>query len=218
MGTRSKNATGSTDCDDGDCSFSPDLGLTMFNLTPLKSMPYGPFSVSPHKYLLNVCTKNSQFAQQSNSSVSMCRDERGQLIDSYACQILEAGVGVNLGTRIGYAPYRDPNGTTPGVIVTYTGGTFACKGAQISLFENSPGRERATNISFVCDPNAGTGAPVPCAPLSTSIFSFFGTNGVEPRPCEYCFVWRSIYGCPVCGERDRQIVYVFLFSIRFFME
>lgn len=42
-----------------------------------------------------------------------------------------------------------------GVVLEYTGGTFSCKGAQISAFVNSPGRERAANVSFICDMAAG---------------------------------------------------------------
>ena len=37
------------------------------------------------------------------------------------------------------------------------------------------------------------GTPQPCA-RQTSVFSFIQPSGVEPRPCEYCFVWRTMYG------------------------
>jgi hypothetical protein len=32
----------------------------------------------------------------------------------------------------------------------------------VNLFDNSPGVHRSTNITFICDVNAGRGQPEPC--------------------------------------------------------
>ena len=48
-------------------------------------------------------------------------------------------------------------------------------------------------VVFLCDPSAGIGAPV--------------ANGtIENLPCQYSFLWRSLYACPVC-QIDVDIKY-----------
>jgi hypothetical protein len=179
-GTRRLSAT---QCDDGGCQFRDNGRL--YDLTPLRQSKPVEVMAGADKYELYVCNSNRTAA----GNTSACVDQDGKPFDTYACQVLRSGVGVSLGDEIGfYTPARVENMTrTPlGVVVRYAGGE-PC----VDL-----GIERSVNITFVCDPLAARGKPTPCA-----------VGGVEPRKCEYCFEWRSLYGCPQCGELDRQQVF-----------
>jgi hypothetical protein len=174
----------STRCDDGGCQFRDNGRL--YDLTPLRQNLPVEVKSGADKFQLYVCNSNRTAAAGNTSA---CVDQNGKPFDTYACQVLRSGVGVSLGDEVGfYTPARVDNMTrTPlGVIVRYAGGE-PC----VDL-----GIERSVNITFVCDPLAARGTPMPCA-----------VGGVEPRKCEYCFEWRSLYGCPQCGELDRQQVF-----------
>eukprot|EP01114_Cavostelium_apophysatum_P007372 TRINITY_DN1945_c0_g1_i2.p1 TRINITY_DN1945_c0_g1~~TRINITY_DN1945_c0_g1_i2.p1 ORF type:complete len:1604 (-),score=325.86 TRINITY_DN1945_c0_g1_i2:47-4858(-) len=115
-------------------------------------------------YYINVCSR-----KHHNHT---CFDQRGNAIDSYACQITTHDYGVDLGRVMGFYDY-EPN-PAEGFILSYTQG---------KVCDNGP---RQTNVTFICDPNAGVGAPV-------------GTVPVESPTCRYNFIWNSTYGCPLCS-------------------
>ena len=72
-----------------------------------------------------------------------------------------------------------------GLVVMLTGGTEGCDGA-----------ERSTNITLVCSPGRGTGAPA--APANRT---------VEGPACHNELVWESEYACPLCTAADDAFVY-----------
>jgi hypothetical protein len=198
---RGTNRLNATHCDDGGCQFKD--GALTYNLAPLKSFKfYGPVSVDEHDYEINVCSTD-------HHESSDCVDAQNNTISAYACQVLDSGLGLSLGNEIGYAPLAAsaPLNRGRGVTLKYTNGEVGCRRSESIRFPIG-GVPRSADVHFLCDPDAGKGAPEPCVDgnLTTSQFSFSG-NGVEPSPCQYCFQWRSLYGCPVCGADDMQQVF-----------
>ena len=70
-----------------------------------------------------------------------------------------------------------------GFVARYTMGTPGC-----GPVTRGPNYPRVTNITFVCDTTAGVGQ-----------WAKQGTK-IENPPCNYNFVWRSLYACPLCTE------------------
>lgn len=150
-GPNTKSKPDRTDCDYMNCQYSPRPGLT-FDLMPLQATGgdmYGPiWDIKNHAFFLNPCQR-----EHENRS---CYDEHGNAILSHACQALPMGYSMDLGSIMGFLPFtnkqfaEDPNDTTPsGVIMTFTNGSPGCP-------QNSnPAFPRSTNITFICDPNAG---------------------------------------------------------------
>jgi hypothetical protein len=64
--------------------------------------------------------------QNVHHNDSECLDPTGQPIVAYACQVLETGIGMSLGSRIGYYDYKGPQNER-GVTLEYSGGHFGCK-------------------------------------------------------------------------------------------
>lgn len=140
---------------------------------------YGPvYDGTGFQYFINICSLK-------HSNVS-CIDEDGNSIDALACQVLnncpaeETCTGKNLGMIAGYYPI-DTNLSSHGFVLEYTGGDFGCDT-----------QYRSTNISFICTPDAGVGFPE----LPDN------KEAIEGPPCHYDFYWRSLYGCPLCTEKD----------------
>ena len=97
-------------------------------------------------------------------------DANGAPVEAYACQVLENGIGLSLGAHIGYHPLEPAEAgalegldraddAELGVTIEYSGGHLGCSSSESSRFSNAHGVERATNITFLCDPEAGRGFP-----------------------------------------------------------
>lgn len=145
---------------------------------------YGPvYDGTGFQYFINICS-------QKHSNVS-CIDEDGKSIDALACQVLNncpaevTCTGKNLGMVAGYYPLDASQGTQ-GFVLEYTGGDPGCDG----MF-------RSVNVTFLCTPDAGVGFPAKPD----------DKEEIEGPGCHYDFTWRSLYGCPVCTERDYSYYY-----------
>lgn len=82
--------------------------------------------VISNSYELSVC-------QNVHHNDSQCLDPNGEPIVAYACQVLESGIGLSLGSRIGYYDYNGTDGQR-GITLEYTGGHFGCKVCVFFLF------------------------------------------------------------------------------------
>jgi hypothetical protein len=169
-----------TSCDDGGCQFRD--GAAQYDFRPRQQSWPTELAIGSAKYELFLCGGN-----RSSSFVSECRDEKGVPLDTLACQV-RANVSVSLGRDVGFYAFRRAANATEndGVTVRYTGGR-ACPEAG--------GVERSVNITLLCDIDEHRGAITACR------------GGAQPRRCEFCFEWRTQYGCPVCGASDREQVY-----------
>eukprot|EP00004_Rigifila_ramosa_P003275 TRINITY_DN1349_c0_g1_i1.p1 TRINITY_DN1349_c0_g1~~TRINITY_DN1349_c0_g1_i1.p1 ORF type:complete len:881 (-),score=144.00 TRINITY_DN1349_c0_g1_i1:82-2571(-) len=158
----------STDCDDNDCSWTDDWGHK-YDLSPLSrpEQDWGPFNDATRpgfQYYINFCTRYH--------NASMCRRKDGLPLSSFVCQLTETE-SFNLGEVQGFYPL--PSDPTQGLVYLTTYGD-QCNG-NVS---------RTTNITLICDPEAGAGAPV----------------SVRERNCYYEMTWRSYYACRVCTDLD----------------
>jgi len=149
---------------------------------------YGPVlqkvTKDPHLYFINMCTRQSS----SNSNLT-CFDSHGATIRSFACQRTTNGYAVNLGSTLGFGPPE--NETQLGLIVTFTDGKHS---SGCALNGHS---YRSTKLSMVCDPSAGRGEPE--APEDQTV-------EFPHHTCQYNFIWRSLYACPLCTELDHYVV------------
>lgn len=153
-----------------------------------------------HQYFLNVCgTKHSSV---------VCYDASGIPIPTFACQhVFDGKYSVDLGRVIGFQPLDPamvdlarrtrPNEPWPanplGLTLIFTEGTLGCAASH-----GGRAIPRRTDVTMVCDPDAGIGMPVPIAGGDTA--------ELEPRSCRYSFVWRSTHACPVCVDEDFELV------------
>merc|ERR1712100_288984 len=76
-----------------------------------------------------------------------------------------------------------------GLILTYIGGDMC---GYWNFPDHKP-HPRQTNVTFLCDPDAGVGAPVADDPI-------------EQPTCSYHFVWPSAYACPLCTTDDYSTI------------
>eukprot|EP00771_Trimastix_marina_P000635 gnl/Trimastix_PCT/1656.p1 GENE.gnl/Trimastix_PCT/1656~~gnl/Trimastix_PCT/1656.p1 ORF type:complete len:956 (-),score=237.75 gnl/Trimastix_PCT/1656:143-3010(-) len=170
-GAGTTTPAGSGDCGYG-CVFQPDA-TTRYDLSALSrdDEMYGPVydADDAHKYYLNICSK-----RHLNHS---CHDDQGRPIPAFACQITYHGNGMDLGNQMAYLPLTsDPRG---GLHIQYFHGT-----------ECAHGVNRITNVTMLCDHDAGAGFPV--------------WESESPR-CVYNFLWRSMYACRECRDEDFTI-------------
>jgi len=166
-GTNTYTPPGAAFCSDNNCTFiMNDTVYYLGNLTKTNGA-YGPLVDGTNAYYLNVCSRNST-----------CTDRRGISLNSYACEV---GVNetVSLGTVVSYYPLESPS--EEGLVMRLTDGT---RGRCSNLNGTKP---REANITFICDPLAGSGTP--------TIVS------VNDTLCSYNFEWRSVFACPLCTER-----------------
>jgi len=225
--------SGSQTCSDNNCRFRDSLdndydfkGLmkegkkrpTLFLPLDINSLifidrMYGPIIDTERDnlaYYINICSM-----EHSNTS---CFDpETGEGMFTYACEVVsgsDIGKAMNLGDTVGYYEYR--NGTDFGVTIEYTHGTPGCSTDQL------PAVERSINITLICDSMAGK---VFYALLKIDVFLFReigvleGGNPIHkggntwedwqtsPERCKYQFVWRSVYGCPLCSAKHYRSFY-----------
>jgi len=178
-GAGTTSVIGSSDCYT-DCTYTARVstGNYTYDLLPLRHIDemYGPiFDSRNMEYYINVCSR-----QHHNHT---CFDGAGNAIESYACQITTLGYGVDLGRVIGFYPH--PVDPANGLVISYTHGSRACG----NTAQGIPPVERASNITFNCDPSAGVGTPI-------------GGNPLEGPSCFYNFIWNSTYGCPLCTAND----------------
>jgi len=150
---------------------------------------YGPVLQSfpgsdGHLYFINMCSRQTHV----NANLT-CFDMHGAPIRSFACQRTTHGYAVDLGSTIGFADHKDEN--TLGLTVHLTHG----KHSNGCALNGHP--YRSVEIDMQCDPDGGVGEPM--SPEKTAVEYPLTT-------CQYHFVWRSLYACPVCTEADRLTV------------
>lgn len=124
----------------------------------------------------------------------VCKDSSNATINSHVCQIqpVTPPVAIDLGWLPSYNPLP---GSDFGFIMRLSLGALGC-GPRSGTGINIP---RVTNITFQCDPLAGPGA-------------LKGASIVENPYCNYNFVWRSAYACPVCTENSYDFFYTPCFN------
>eukprot|EP01130_Rhizamoeba_saxonica_P014248 TRINITY_DN6209_c0_g1_i1.p1 TRINITY_DN6209_c0_g1~~TRINITY_DN6209_c0_g1_i1.p1 ORF type:complete len:1761 (-),score=372.85 TRINITY_DN6209_c0_g1_i1:32-5032(-) len=177
-GVNTYTPAGSSECSINDCVYTPDNGHTTYDLNPLSRTDemWGPIFEATQYYYANPCSK-----KHSNHS---CYTEEGEPMKTYVCEhVTDWGHATDLGHIMGYYPYPIEG---EGVILTFTDGTPACGNELLG----QPDVPRTSNITVICDPEAGIGVFSSANPI------YVGTE--YPHVCTYNFEWRTLYGCPVC--------------------
>jgi len=155
------------------------ISYNLNNLYNPDMMNYAGTDEGGHQYFLNLCSK-----EHLNTT---CFDDHGGAMSTFGCQEVSGrGYAVDIGSVIGFLP--SPTDVSQGLIVTLTEGTPGCKS-----FYGTAAQPRRTNITLICDTNAGIGTPRP---------EFNTTVEVPVHSCQYHFIWRSLYACPLCTVED----------------
>jgi hypothetical protein len=176
-GAGSVSAPGASRCN-ATCIYSSTGSTFSYDLNPLRPTngTTGPVRDAYNReYRFNLCEPSMGLA---------CKDEDGIFVQSYSCQT-ERGRGADAGHFMEFQGGQ--NGT--GVVVRYSRGLEGCGYG----YYGTGARPRVTEINFVCDPDAGMGAPTV-------------TSTENPR-CSYFFEWKSLYACPVCTRNDFDFYY-----------
>ncbi|CAI5522235.1 unnamed protein product [Closterium sp. Naga37s-1] len=229
---------GSSECTIGDvavpssyCSYVPPaseedakLPLTIFDLSPLSrrhpGRMFGPIFDNPKAknrsegslYYVNVCDRD-----KTNRT---CASVRGVPMNTYACKINPATkldnrqghrLAHNLGKKIDLSPLGQGAALfRRGFVMTMTGDTCVAED-----------KDRELKITFICDPNAGYGAPeawtekgqqAALDPALTFPSWVDRTGAIIPigneTSCTYDMVWYSAFACPMCTYDDYEMVTV----------
>ena len=123
------------------------------------------------EFFVNLCSR-----EHTNKT---CFNDKGMPIETFACQeLMLSGYAVDIGRLIGFNPL--PDSPADGLVVSLTNGTVGCAKTYGSPYA------RRTNITMICDPDAGIGSPR--APANTSVET-------PPLSCNYYFEWRSQHAC-----------------------
>ncbi|CAI5949464.1 unnamed protein product [Closterium sp. NIES-64] len=234
-GEGTSSAEGSSECTVGDvyiptsfCHYTPpptafnSSRLTVFDLSPLARLHpdqmFGPIYDDPTApdreqrslYYVSVCMRDNTNAT--------CYAPRGGSLNTYACRVnprspLEGPRrrAVSLGDSISLHPLgAHPALERRGFVMSLEGSL--CAGNSML---------RATNISFICDPDAGYGAPeawtdkgkAAAVDPSLSFPSWVVRGGVvlpigDESACVMEMVWYTAHACPMCTMDDYELVEV----------
>lgn len=167
-GNGTTSTTDRTSCIDP-CQFVPAANV-QYDLTPLSNKTFGPIvDLHGETYYLGVCGARS---------IAACNTEEG-ILNTYACQVLNRPpfYAKNIGQFPSYELVQG-GGIKDGFVLKLLDGSVCGNGAI-----------RNTSIHFLCDSEAGLGAPE-------------GVEPVESPQCHYNLLWRSIYACPICTSDD----------------
>ncbi|CAI5463379.1 unnamed protein product [Closterium sp. Yama58-4] len=234
-GEGTSSAEGSSECTVGDvyiptsfCHYTPpptafnSSRLTVFDLSPLARLHpdqmFGPIYDDPTApdreqrslYYVSVCTRDNTNAT--------CYAPRGGSLNTYACRVnprspLEGPRrrAVSLGDSISLHPLgAHPALERRGFVMSLEGSL--CAGNSML---------RATNISFICDPDAGYGAPeawtdkgkAAAVDPNLSFPSWVVRGGTvlpigDENACSMEMVWYTAHACPMCTMDDYELVEV----------
>lgn len=234
-GSGTTSLEGSTECSIGEvlmpssfCTFTPPITegqgnetFLLFDLSPLSRLHagsmFGPIYEDPTSatrdsgptYFVSIC--NRDLTNQT------CFDFSGRPLNTSACRVnshgaLESGKkpAHALGNRISLSSMRelDERLERRGFVMTMAG-------------DKCPFTEtdRMTNITFICDPDAGYGMPEAWTdqgklaafnPDLTYPDYILRTGKIIPvgndKTCTYDMVWYSLYACPMCMYTDYEML------------
>lgn len=204
---------GSSVCSHNDCTYQPPNSSYVYNLKSLSRTDtmwgpvLDPLTQAPrddHYYYLNLCQlevtqplcfslNGDDGSGQVGRGLGAAENDTVTPMSVFGCQrYINNRASISLGHIMGYYPH--PEGLGKGLIVEITGGAEGCGSS------GNPNIPRSFRITITCDPTAGIGEPVP--PASSHIYN----GSVYPDVCKYQFVWRSVYGCPICTTEDYEQV------------
>lgn len=180
-----------------DCKFDPKVtGISkiVYDLSPLNdpvNMHFAGAESTGLSYYLNIC--------QRQSKDGFCYGLNGVPLNTFGCQrIVGQQEAVDIGHTIGFLPLQPADLGVPdsenvvdkGLVVTLTGGKYGCRNS------TGFGVSRQTDIIMICDVRAGIGSPEPRGYTAETGY----------RSCNYKFIWKSLYACPLCTVEDYSIV------------
>jgi hypothetical protein len=177
-------------CSDNGCAYTDTDGY-VYNLSPLKvseedGAMHGPVTDTlGMSYYLNVCS--------SKTGQTACLDSRGKPLNTFLCQYTNNGYSVSLGSEMGFYDLpKDQYPSDRGLILSFESGSNGCGNSK----KNITAFPRSANVTFICDPTVGKGEFQPPLPED---------GNVESSGCRYQFLWRTIYACPLCSEKDWNV-------------
>jgi len=170
-----------TDCVDN-CTFV--LNGDTYDLSPLAShVPFGPiYDGLEYYYYINLCGRGN--------FVAACHDDSDVPLETHVCQVLPFNYSLDVGWSTGYYPIPPSQGEK-GFVVHYDLGVAGC-----GPKNHGVAYPRSTNLTMICDLTAGLGT-----------IQIPHDSPVEVAPCQYSFIWRSLYACPICATSDYAFYY-----------
>eukprot|EP00730_Choanoeca_flexa_P003671 TRINITY_DN11471_c1_g1_i3.p1 TRINITY_DN11471_c1_g1~~TRINITY_DN11471_c1_g1_i3.p1 ORF type:complete len:1006 (+),score=140.94 TRINITY_DN11471_c1_g1_i3:90-3020(+) len=161
-----------TGCDLNDCKFTSDSG-NQYDFSRLGSNGGDMTSIVSRYHTYSL---NPCY---TNHRESICVNDDGDPMPAMACYATNYSrvYWYDIGNVLGFEEISAGN-----VTLTMTNPYRSCYGTDGYYH---------TNVELICDPQAGLGQP-----------TYEGTSPRNYYDCSYSFIWRSVYGCPLCGDDD----------------
>lgn len=193
-------------CDYGNCTFSPAEGI-VYDLSPLKVVNGSMYRVRnynkkahhyfPLIYHINICSLSHDNSSCLVKKRRINRNTPQKRLEVYkeiylktmACKrwSFDKYQSYPIGRVLNFLPLKN---ISSGLMINLTHG-YQCWHKPTSQHVAA-----STSIIMQCDPNAGVGKPE-ARSNDTSIDKY----------CHYELLWRTVYACPLCRDKDYSKVY-----------